>query len=1064
MPSLQPLVGSTLAANRSILPPPPPPKPLDLPTASAAHGGTADAPLPSSRHKPPAPPGPPPPGRASTTTTTTPRSLNIPANLFQMDPEPGLESQEQPIDSLEDEETTIENESLEPMTVESMPITADTVVSTPPKRRGQNASPERLDHHAQSTVVTADTVRSTVTREEVYSAQVTAENSTSPRLGLTEYYEDDAVNRKITRVDGKGLWRSWKRNFNSQFMAILDLIDNSLDASIEGIDQGFVGKCHINPDTYSYQEENWALEKTTGIAIINNCIKTMRPLQKCLEIYDSSKVDSGADHVGENGVGLKQACATLSDRSFVLMKNGSDSNCELGIIAEQLQRNEGAYLPAFQFSNDSYDTETPSLAEQMKDLFSQPNNADAAQCIAQYGSGLNGNGPSLDFGIERLCKHFDMMCRNFSDNPYVFAVIVDKVRNDNVEERSGVADDVLTKIQVNKLLSELRNRIPLTYLHIPTSFEFLVNNHRVMFKYWQNRMVEFTRFTMNVGTTLRFDDPRDDPQKCAIRLYVGFDTVAMYNVNSKKCGALFLYSRQSGRLITHHPDARTMLELSAGGTEYCSGLRIIVDDFEGHLPLNPTKQDIAFSEKACGDILKENLYKSVGAFVRMYYKFHIGKYGNKKTVLTKKVKEFVSEMKQSVDSLQTELCKLDLTTFELSNASIYNTSVGSKILRITGREKVGKDTLYRLLPEELPEPPRSNNSIRTPESMSHQSGQSFEPDSKKRKLSSVNGTWTCRICNSTNNASSKLCVVCKSHALESASLVTGTNNPHSSQLASAHGSQAPIHHVERVTENDVICDLGGMIDPTNDHPGNARFWNYFRKHEHQYLNAKQPQDHLFVASAILNQLTRSYPPARFFIKPAALFTDSRQSLNIVLKALRIYSIPSSAKSAHSDCPPQLSKGASSRNGSPIVAHTAHSDCPSKSSEPGNGNGWLPQAPHATSAPHTSTNVGCSPPEPEGTNTPYSDHVSQPTNPVSEIAEDRNRDECGGNLSQVEEHYKSLCEGLVAKAEELQSKAERRKHKYNEMVQKNMQLERENLELKSKIELLEKKLEASGTCD
>lgn len=125
-------------------------------------------------------------------------------------------------------------------------------------------------------------------------------------------------------------------------MAILDLIDNSLDASIEGIDQGFIGRCHIRPDTYTYREENWTLEKTTGIAIINNCIKTMRPLQKCLEIYDSSKVDSGADHVGENGVGLKQACATLSDRSFVLMKNGSDANCELGIIAEQLQRNEGA--------------------------------------------------------------------------------------------------------------------------------------------------------------------------------------------------------------------------------------------------------------------------------------------------------------------------------------------------------------------------------------------------------------------------------------------------------------------------------------------------------------------------------------------------------------------------------------------------------------------------------------------------------------------------------------------------------------------------------------------------
>lgn len=113
------------------------------------------------------------------------------------------------------------------------------------------------------------------------------------------------------------------------------------------------------------------------------------------------------------------------------------------------------------------------------------------------------------------------------------------------------------------------------------------------------RMVEFTRFTINVGTTLRFDDPRDDPQKCAIRLFIGFDTWALNDNFSKKCGALFLYSRQSGRLIVHHPDARTILELSAGGTEYCSGLRIIIDDFEGHLPLNPTKQGRFKKPESC---------------------------------------------------------------------------------------------------------------------------------------------------------------------------------------------------------------------------------------------------------------------------------------------------------------------------------------------------------------------------------------------------------------------------------------------------------------------------------
>lgn len=93
-------------------------------------------------------------------------------------------------------------------------------------------------------------------------------------------------------------------------------------------------------------------------------------------------------------------------------------------------------------------------------------------------------------------------------------------------------------------------------------------------------------------TTVPFDDPnpREDPHKCTIRVYTGFDSQAMIEPKGSKYGALYVYSRQSGRLITHHKDARTLLSLGAGGTEFCSGLRIIIDDYEGHLPLNPTKQ------------------------------------------------------------------------------------------------------------------------------------------------------------------------------------------------------------------------------------------------------------------------------------------------------------------------------------------------------------------------------------------------------------------------------------------------------------------------------------------
>ncbi len=56
-------------------------------------------------------------------------------------------------------------------------------------------------------------------------------------------------------------------------------------------------------------------------------------------VHNTAK--AGAGEIGENGVGLKQACAALCDVSFVLVKNGSNDRVELGIVAKELQREEG---------------------------------------------------------------------------------------------------------------------------------------------------------------------------------------------------------------------------------------------------------------------------------------------------------------------------------------------------------------------------------------------------------------------------------------------------------------------------------------------------------------------------------------------------------------------------------------------------------------------------------------------------------------------------------------------------------------------------------------------------
>ena len=124
-------------------------------------------------------------------------------------------------------------------------------------------------------------------------------------------------------------------------------------------------------------------------------------------------------------IGLKQGCATLSDLSFVLVKNGSNSNIELGIVAEQLQTEQGCYLPAFQFALSP----TSSLRDQMITTFSDPQHAGVKQCIAQYGAASHDSDPDFVIGVERICRHYGDICKNFDSDRYIFMVILDKLHH-----------------------------------------------------------------------------------------------------------------------------------------------------------------------------------------------------------------------------------------------------------------------------------------------------------------------------------------------------------------------------------------------------------------------------------------------------------------------------------------------------------------------------------------------------------------------------------------------------------------------------------------------------------
>ena len=125
---------------------------------------------------------------------------------------------------------------------------------------------------------------------------------------------------------------------------LLDLVDNSVDAAMQPPDSGtatssssFAGHIEIYRDVYEVMPGQ---TYTTGLCIRNNSPNRISPLNEILKLFISSKKDAGSDTIGENGVGLKQSCAALSDLSFVLVKNGRD-RFELGILAKALQRDDG---------------------------------------------------------------------------------------------------------------------------------------------------------------------------------------------------------------------------------------------------------------------------------------------------------------------------------------------------------------------------------------------------------------------------------------------------------------------------------------------------------------------------------------------------------------------------------------------------------------------------------------------------------------------------------------------------------------------------------------------------
>jgi hypothetical protein len=210
-------------------------------------------------------------------------------------------------------------------------------------------------------------------------------------------------------------------------------------------------------------------------------------------------------------------------------------------------------LPCFEFKNDDEST----IGDQMMGIFEKPSYKEVADCIAEYGKVREGGRPSLARGIARLSRHFEEIDSKFYDNDYVFEVIIDKVV---YHGNCGDASSEGKNAAVSKIINELQKEIPRRYLHIPDdSFKFCIGKKTLNFKYWPERMVEFSRIEIPVRskTPWRLEDfGEDTPDSYFLRLFLGFDRWRISDpesgVKKSKACSLYVYSRVSSTLLTNN--------------------------------------------------------------------------------------------------------------------------------------------------------------------------------------------------------------------------------------------------------------------------------------------------------------------------------------------------------------------------------------------------------------------------------------------------------------------------------------------------------------------------------
>jgi len=526
----------------------------------------------------------------------------------------------------------------------------------------------------------------------------------------------------VDRVNGKGMWHAWTRSFDTPLLALLDLFDNAVDASWTLLPE------RPNHDNADYEKPKIRVDLDSigrnGV-VIRNSSRFIPPLQQVLQVYKSSKAGEGDNSIGENGIGVKHACASLSGLSFVFTKTiSAEGKCTMsvGILMQGLQRDDGIVLPSVAFDLDD-DGTAGSLEDVQRRL--EEHCADFPEtwgmAVREYGDDHFGD------GIDRCLQHMDALRthRDWKDSDHVFAVVLANLKHaafDADADAPGSSDDVIVidgdysnpdrrqttrsgvhggaaaangaayhtvraggdsdvdedKQRSLSLLKTLRVQLPYLYLHLH-DLDICVEDQTIESIYWERRLAELSRFELqlsqmelwskvskqryspddrmsvfkitNPEETVRFFcgfDPyrcknkygastegSDDEQNFAMSMVPGGTGIS--SVGNNTAIKIYLYSRQSGRLIKVQNDPRNELGLTAGSTDFCQGMTVIIDDHNGTLPLNPTKQDTAYGHSKHGQIHAANLKEWTAAIAHFYWHYHYARFGNSKVAVTQAV-------------------------------------------------------------------------------------------------------------------------------------------------------------------------------------------------------------------------------------------------------------------------------------------------------------------------------------------------------------------------------------------------------------------------------------------